>query len=129
GFLGRGVAAGLHLVARRMVAVGRVYTSAIDSQVLAIEVHEHPALAERVRIVDALGPATIQPVVAARHVPDTLKDELRAALCAMGDDPSVRGMLDYGFVARFVPVVDATYDDIRAMVATAEAVGFLELRQ
>ncbi len=45
----------------------------------------------------------------------------------MGDDPSVRGTLDYGFVARFVAVMDVTYDDIRAMVA-AEAVDLLTLR-
>ncbi|MGZ3582781.1 MAG: phosphate/phosphite/phosphonate ABC transporter substrate-binding protein [Ktedonobacterales bacterium] len=128
GFFGRVVEAGFHQEALRMVADGLVDASAIDSQVLAIELREHPALAERVRIIDALGPATIQPVVAARHVPDTLKGELRAVLCAMGDDPSVRGMLDYGFVARFVPVVDADYDDIRAMVAAAEAVGFLTFR-
>ncbi|MGZ3638364.1 MAG: phosphate/phosphite/phosphonate ABC transporter substrate-binding protein [Ktedonobacterales bacterium] len=94
GFFGRVVEAGFHQEALRMVADGRVDASAIDSQVLAIELREHPARAERVRIIDALGPATIQPVVAARHVPDTLKGELRAVLCAMGDDPSVRGMLD-----------------------------------
>lgn len=128
GFFGRVVEAGFHQEALRMVANGLVDASAIDSQVLAIELREHSDLAERVRIIDALGPATIQPVVAARHVPDVLKGELRAALCAMGDDPRVRGTLDYGFVARFVPVMDATYDDIRAMVAAAEAVDFLTLR-
>jgi phosphate/phosphite/phosphonate ABC transporter binding protein len=128
GFFGRVVEAGFHQDALRMVADGRVDASAIDSQVLAIELRDHPELAERVRIIDALGPATIQPVVAARHVPDALKDDLRTALYAMGDDPTVRDMLDYGFVARFVPIVDATYDDIRAMVAAAEAADFAVLR-
>lgn len=128
GFFGRVVEAGFHQEALRMVASGLVDASAIDSQVLAIELREHPALAERVRIIGALGPATIQPVVAAHHVPDTLKGELRAVLCAMGEDPDVRGMLDYGFVDRFVPIMDADYDDIRAMVAAAEAVGFVALR-
>lgn len=128
GFFSRVVEAGFHQDALRMVAGGLVDASAIDSQVLAIELREHPDLAEHVRILDALGPATIQPVVAARHVAGTLKGEIRAALCAMGDDSRVRGALDYGFVAGFVPVTDATYDDIRAMVAAAEAVGFLTLR-
>jgi phosphonate transport system substrate-binding protein len=127
GYFGRVVEAGFHQVALRMVADGLVDASAIDSQVLAIELREHPALAGRVRIIDALGPATIQPVVAARHVPDMLKEELRAALCAMGDDPSARSVLDYGFVARFVPIMDAVYDDIRVMVAAAEAAGFWTL--
>jgi phosphonate transport system substrate-binding protein len=128
GFFGRVVEAGFHQDALRMVADGRVDGSAIDSQVLAIELRDHPELAARVRIIDALGPATIQPVVAARHVPDALKDDLRTALYAMGDDPTVRDMLDYGFVARFVPIVDGTYDDIRAMVAAAEAADFAILR-
>lgn len=85
-------------------------------------------LAVRVRIIDTLGPATIQPVVAARHVATTLKDDLRAVLCAIGDDPTSRDALDYGFVARFVPIADADYDDIRMMVAAAEEAGFLVLR-
>lgn len=128
GFFGRVVEAGYHQEALQMVADGRVDASAIDSQVLAIELRDHPALAERVRIIEALGPATIQPVVAARHVPAVLKDDLRAALYALGDDPNAREPLDYGFVARFIPIADAAYDDIRAMVAAAEAVGFSMLR-
>ncbi|HEV8194410.1 MAG TPA: PhnD/SsuA/transferrin family substrate-binding protein, partial [Ktedonobacterales bacterium] len=128
GFFGCVVEAGFHQEALTMVADGRVDASAIDSQVLAVELRDHPDLVEGVRIIDALGPATIQPVVAARHVPVTLKDELRAALYAMGDDPTVRDTLDYGLVARFIPVADATYDDIRAMVAAAEAADFVTLK-
>lgn len=131
GFFGRVVEAGFHQEALRMVADGRVDASAIDSQVLAIELRDHPALAERVRIIETLGPATIQPVVAARHVSDMLKEDIRAVLRAMGDDsdaPDVRATLDYGFIVRFVPIADAAYDDIRAMVAAAEAANFLTLR-
>jgi phosphonate transport system substrate-binding protein len=127
GFFGRVVEAGFHQEALRLVADGQVDASAIDSQVLAIELRDHPELAERVRIIEALGPATIQPVVAARHVSDAMKDDLRAALYEMNDDPSVRDLLDYGFVTRFVPVADAAYDDIRAMVAAAEDANFMTL--
>ena len=128
GFFGRVVEAGFHQRAIRMVASGEVDAAAIDSQVLAVELRDHPELAEQVRIVEALGPATIQPFVAARHLPLALKVALRAALCEMGDDPSMRDALDYGFIERFVPLADATYDDIRAMVAAAEAADFLTLR-
>jgi phosphonate transport system substrate-binding protein len=65
GFFGHVVEAGFHQEALWMVADGRVDASAIDSQVLAIELRDHPALAEHVRIIETLGPATIQPVVAA----------------------------------------------------------------
>jgi phosphonate transport system substrate-binding protein len=128
GFFGRVIEAGFHQEALRMVADGRVDASAIDSQVLAIELRDHPDLAGRVRIIETLGPATIQPVVAARHVPATLQDDLRTVLCAIGADPASRDALDHGFVARFVPITDADYDDIRTMVAAAEEAGFAELR-
>lgn len=128
GFFGRVIEAGFHQTAIRMVADGEIDGAAIDSQVLAIELRDHPALRDQLRIIGSLGPATIQPVVAARHLPDALKDAMRAALRAMGDDPAMRAALDHGFIARFVPVADATYDDIRAMVRAAEAVGFSTLR-
>jgi hypothetical protein len=38
----------------------------------------------------------------------------------------VRDQLDYGFVARFVPVADAAHDDTRAMAA--EAADFMTFR-
>lgn len=128
GFFGAVVAAGFHQRALRMVARGRVDASAIDSQALAIELRDHPDLAARVRIIATLGPATIQPIVAARHVPAVLRDDLRMALCALGDDPGLRAAFDHGYIARFVPIEDAAYGDIRAMVAAAEAADFLTLR-
>jgi phosphonate transport system substrate-binding protein len=128
GFFGRVVEAGFHQEAIQLVATGQVDAAAIDSQVLAIERRDHPQLHQQLRVLAVLGPATIQPVVAARHLPATLKDQLRAVLYAMGDDPTMREILDAGYVARFVSVSDASYDDIRAMEAAAETAGFLTLR-
>lgn len=127
GFFGRVIEAGFHQQAMRMVVDGQVTAAAIDSQVLAIELRDHPELAEQLRIIATLGPAAIQPVVAARRLADALKDALRAALYAMGGDPRMRDALDYGFIQRFVPIADAAYDDIRAMVAASEAASFLTL--
>lgn len=135
GFFGRVVEAGYHQRSIRLVAAGataqedlRVDASAIDSQVLAVELRDHPELAGQLRVIDVLGPSTIQPVVAARRLPDRLKADLRAALLAMGDDPRFRPRLAHCLVERFVAVDDATYDDIRAMLAAAEETGFLALR-
>lgn len=127
GFFGRVVEAGFHQEAIRLVANGVVDAAAIDSQVLAIELRDHPQLQSQVRIIDTLGPSTIQPVVAARRLPSPLKDALREAFLTMDGDPTMRAVFDAGFIARFVPISDATYDDIRAMVAAAEAAGLLEL--
>jgi phosphonate transport system substrate-binding protein len=127
GFFGRVVEAGFHQHAIRMVASGAVDAAAIDSQVLAVELRDHPQLRNQVRAIDTLGPSTIQPVVVAGRLASPLKDALRAAFHTIGDDPTMRGALDAGFITRFDPIDDATYDDIRAMVAAAEAAGFREL--
>ena len=103
--------------------------AAIDSQVLAIELRDHPQLAARLRVIDTFGPSTIQPVVAASRLPEPLKDQVRELLVGLADDPSARPVLDYGFIDRFTPVGDAAYDDIRAMLATIEAAGWTSLTQ
>ena len=104
------------------------WTPAIDSQVLAIELRDHPRLAG-LRVIGAFGPSTIQPVVAASRLPDRLKDQVRDLLVTLADDPAARPVLDYGLIDRFTPVGDAAYDDIRAMLATIETAGWTSLTQ
>jgi phosphonate transport system substrate-binding protein len=128
-FFGRVVEAGFHQRAIRLVHSGAVDAAAIDSQVLAVELRDHPELADRLRVVDAFGPSTIQPVVAASRLPDRLKDEVQQLLVELGDDPSARPMLAQGFIERFAAVDDAAYDDIRAMQATVETAGWTSLTQ
>lgn len=131
GFFGEVIEAGFHQKAIQWVSEGRVDAAAIDSQTLAIELRERPTLRERLRVIDTLGPASIQPVVAATRLPPELRADLRAALVAISDEASgttARKWLDYGFIERFIPVTDAHYDDIRAMLAAAAAANFLALR-
>ncbi|MCC6417387.1 MAG: PhnD/SsuA/transferrin family substrate-binding protein, partial [Gemmataceae bacterium] len=128
GFFGRVLEAGWHERSLRLVAAGEVDASAIDSQVLAVALRDHPELAERLRVLATLGPSTIQPVVAARRLPEALKEDLRAVLLELGEDEESRRQLAHGFIDRFAPVDDADYDDIRAMLAAAEQADFLTLR-
>jgi phosphonate transport system substrate-binding protein len=127
GFFTSVVKAGFHQRAIRLVAAGAVDAAAIDSQVLAIELRDHPQLADRLRVVDSFGPSTIQPVVAASRLPHQLKDEVRELLVGLGHDPSARPALDHGFIQGFTAVDDAAYDDIRAMLATIRATGWTSL--
>jgi phosphonate transport system substrate-binding protein len=127
GFFGEVVEAGFHQTAIRMVARGEVDGSAIDSQVLALELRDHPDLAEQVRVVETLGPSTIQPVAVSRRVPEDLREAIRDVLITMAEDPAVRERLARGLVERFVSVDAAAYDDIRMMLDACEATGFLEL--
>ena len=127
GFFSRVVEAGFHQRAIRLVQAGTVDAAAIDSQVLAIELRDHQELGAGLRVVGAFGPSTIQPVVAASHLPVRLKDQVRDLLVGLGDDPTVRPVLDHGFIDRFVPIDDGAYDDIRAMLATIETAGWTSL--
>jgi phosphonate transport system substrate-binding protein len=129
GFLGPVVEAGFHQRAIRLVHSGRVDAAAIDSQVLAIELRDHPRLAEGLRAIGAFGPSTIQPVVAASRLPDQLKDQVREVLVTLAGDPAARPILAYGLIERFTLVGDAAYDDIRAMLATIGAAGWTSLHQ
>ncbi|MDH4113617.1 MAG: PhnD/SsuA/transferrin family substrate-binding protein [Actinomycetota bacterium] len=128
GFFGEVIEAGFHEEAIRMVADGEIDGSAIDSQVLAIAMRDDPDLAERLRIVEALGPSTIQPVAVSRRVPEDLREAIRDVVVTIHDDAATHDRLALGLVDRFVPVHTETYDDIRMMLDACEAAGFVELR-
>jgi phosphonate transport system substrate-binding protein len=117
------VEAGFHREAIRMVARGQVDGSAIDSQVHSIEVREHPDLVAQVRVVEALGPSTIQPVAVSRRVPEDVQEAIRDVLVALADDPALRQRLGVALVERFEPVNARSYDEIRTMVNACEAPG------
>jgi phosphonate transport system substrate-binding protein len=128
GFFGEVVEAGFHESSIRMVADGEVDGSAIDSQVLAVALRDDPSLRTSLRVIDALGPSTIQPVAVSKRVPPRLREDIRGVLLALGDDPSCGERLAGAFVDRFVAVDSGSYDDIRMMVDACEAAGFTELR-
>jgi phosphonate transport system substrate-binding protein len=111
--------AGSHEVALRLVAEGEADVAAIDSHVLDTLRSSHPGLDDRLRVIHTLGPSPIQPLVAARHLPDVLKTAVRSALVCLANDPKAERVLRHGHVARFVPVQDSTYDPIREMQAVA----------
>jgi phosphonate transport system substrate-binding protein len=128
GFFGDVVEAGYHQEALDMVVRGEVDGSAIDSQVLAIELRDRPYLAARLRVVDALGPSTIQPVAVSRRVPADLREAIRDVLVAMANEPMGRDRLAVGLIERLVPIGPSAYDDIRMMLQACEQAGFMEIR-
>jgi len=95
-YFGEVVEAGSHHRALRLVAEGAVDGSAIDCQVLAMELRERPELGQRIRVVESLGPSPIQPVVVRSSLAAGLKVELADRLLAL------RGpVLQRHFVERF----------------------------
>ena len=128
GYFREVVQSGYHQKSIRMVCRHEVDASAVDAQVLAIEMRDHPHLAEKLRVIDSLGPSTIQPFAAANHLSRGLKQDIQAILTELHHGPASHAYLDKGFIDRFVAVNDADYDDIRHMLAVCEEADFLLLK-
>ncbi len=128
GYFGEVIEAGFHETSIRMVAAGQVDASAIDSQVLGVEMRDHPELGEQLRIVDTLGPSTIQPVAVSKRFDQQFRDEVAGILLGLHAREGFRRILDHGMVDRFVEVGPTDYDDIRMMLETCERAGFMEIR-
>lgn len=128
GFFAAVVDAGFHERSLELVCSGAVDASAVDSHVLAVLLRDRPELADRLRVVESLGPSTIQPLAAARRLPQSLREDIRGALLEVDGEPEAREPLDHALVDRFVAVEDASYDDLRSMAHACRAANFLTLR-
>ncbi len=125
-FFGRSEMTGFHQDSIWKVARREIDATAVDTQVLAVELRETPSLAACIRVVATFGPSTIQPLVATRGVPDSLRGDVQAVVARLGRDAAERSGLALGFVERFVAVGDSDYNDIRGMLDEVERAG-LEL--
>jgi phosphonate transport system substrate-binding protein len=128
GYFGNVVKAGAHQAAIRMVCDGKVDASAIDSLVLTVEMAQHPELAQKLRIIETIGPSTIQPFVAATRLPQILRDDVQNVLSYMHTDSTAATYLQRGHIDHFVPMQDSDYNDIRGMLIACEAANFLTLK-
>jgi phosphate/phosphite/phosphonate ABC transporter binding protein len=127
GYFGRVVASGSHQTSIQMVLDGKIDASGIDSTVLETERTRRPELEADLRILAAIGPSPIPPVVVARGLDPSRKARLRELFLGMSTDRAGRAVLAEGRMVGFVPVRDADYDPIREMARQADAAGFLTL--
>lgn len=125
-FFGEMVEAGFHQEAIRLVADGGADAAAIDSQVLEIAFREEPELASRLRIIDTMGPSTIQPVVASStRLSSDERHSILDTLLELGSDEAARPVLAAAGVERFVALQARDYDDVRGMLDGVEHAGVL----
>lgn len=128
GFFSKVVDAGFHEESVRMVAEGRVDASAIDSQVLAIERRDHPEVTQNIKVIDSLGPSTIQPVAVSKRFDTGFREMVTNVMVEFHETERGREILDLGLVEKWVPMQASDYDDIRAMVDACERAGFMTIR-
>jgi phosphonate transport system substrate-binding protein len=122
GYFGAAVRAGWHERAITMVADALVDASAIDCQVLSIVLAAKPKLGARLRVIDSIGPAPIQPVVASGRLDAELRGRVQKALLDLTANPAVAGVLKRAGLERFVVATDADYDPIRVLLERAREV-------
>jgi phosphonate transport system substrate-binding protein len=128
GFFGKVIEAGFHEKSIALVSSGEIDGSAIDSQVLAVAMRDNPELRKSLKIIDALGPSTIQPVAVSKRLSPTLRKKIIKVLLNLHSNPTVRKELAKGLVKKFVAANKDSYNDIRMMLEECEKANFLEIR-
>jgi phosphonate transport system substrate-binding protein len=91
--------------------------AAVDSLVYDFLVAQGSPVAERVRVIDSLGPFGIPPVVVHPNIDLELRETLLTALLTMSEDPDGRAALDKLYIDRFIEISPAAYDSLREMAA------------
>ena len=120
-YFGRVVGSGGHMRSLQLVLSGAIDASAIDSTVLEWAQERDPTLAQRIRIIDILGPSPGPPLVVAGEQGLALRQQLRAALLTLPETAAGWSILALGGLARFAAVADSDYDAIRTMAEVAQA--------
>ncbi|MBX3067002.1 MAG: PhnD/SsuA/transferrin family substrate-binding protein [Anaerolineae bacterium] len=121
-FFGSVIESGGHLLSLQLVLNGEVDAAAIDSTVLETELRSDPTLAQRIRVIEAMGPSPIPPYVVQKSLPNEDKRRLRQAFLTIHEDSRGRHILAKGGYERFVAVTDADYDVTREMAQIADTV-------
>jgi phosphonate transport system substrate-binding protein len=121
-YFGRMIETGSHQRSLRLVLEGQADAAAIDSHVLDVLLLQEKDLGRQLRVIAMLGPSSIPPVVVARSLDSNLKIRLQEALTTMHNDPAVVDGLHKGQIDHFVAMMDADYNDIRAIYTRVQAV-------
>jgi phosphonate transport system substrate-binding protein len=87
--------------------------------VMAFELQEKPNLADKIRIVEVIGPTPIPPWVIRRRVPEAQKTQVRQALLTLPETEDGRQLLQKYHLRGFTAVPDAHYDKVRQMITEA----------
>ena len=126
-FFSRVEQSGYHERSLEWVCSGRIDASAIDSHLLEVALRDRPELKDDLRIIDTLGPSTIQPFIVANRIPEGFRERIRQALLSAPQQPELRALFDAHLVDNLVSVERSCYDDLRRMVTTCARVGMLSL--
>lgn len=119
GFFGEAVASGAHARSVEMVLQNRAEASAIDSTVLEMLYASAPTLAQRLRVIETLGPGTMPPFVAGLHLAADLRAQIRQAMTQLHLTHTGRALLGNAHMLKLARVSDSDYDTMRQRLELA----------
>lgn len=117
-FLGKALQSGSHQRSIQLVAEGDVDYAAIDSTVLEQELRNLPQLANKLRVIESIGPCPMPPIVAAQHLGATLIESVQLAL--LNPDTQLRSFMDKAQIDRFAVVESEDYQAIASIYNTVD---------
>lgn len=124
-FFSKVIQSGSHQRSIRLVIEGKGDCSAIDSTVLEQELRDYPELAERLRIIDAIGPCPMPPIVISQRLDSELIKYLQKALCQ--PDAELQAAMDRAHIQRYVAVQSEDYEVLATMYDNAIQAGYKDL--
>ncbi len=125
-FFSRSIFTYAHDNSIKAVAEGQVDAAAVDSLVYDYWAKTGSDFTSKTKVIEIWGPYGINPVVVRPGLDSELKEELRAALLAMNNDPQGQEILRSLLIDRFVVPDDSIYDSVREMRAFVASAGLEE---
>jgi phosphonate transport system substrate-binding protein len=106
-FFGKVIQSGSHQRSIELIVERIADCSAIDSTVLEQELRKSPELANRLRVIESIGPSPMPPVIVAQHLGATFIDCLQSAL--LQPDTELQSAMDRAQIQRYVSVQSEDY--------------------
>jgi phosphonate transport system substrate-binding protein len=124
-FFSKIIQSGAHQRSIRLVIEGKADCSAIDSTVLEQELRDYSELAEHFRIIDAIGPCPMPPIVIAQRLDSELIKYLQKALCQ--PDAELQAAMEKAHIECYVAVQSEDYEVLAKMYDSAIEAGYKNL--
>lgn len=124
-FFSKIIQSGAHQRSIRLVIEGQADCSAIDSTVLEQELRDYPELAQRLRIIEAIGPCPMPPVVISQRLDLELIKYLQKMLCQ--PDAELQAAMEKAHIQRYAAVQSEDYEVLAKMYDSAIEAGYKNL--
>lgn len=121
-FFGKVIQSGSHQQSIQLVAKGLADCCAIDSTVLEEELRNFPELANRLQVIESIGPCPMPPVVVAQHLGPALIERLRSLL--LQPDPQLQAAMVKAQIRRYDLVQSQNYTELGNLYDTAIQAGY-----